>query len=170
MRPPTTVLVLAASAALLGACNKPSSSAPSAAAPEQAAAPAASTEPTPDQAKAILATLPAAYQGADIENGKHKFVQCAACHTLTQGGPNMIGPNLYGVFGRKAGTATGYDYSDGVKAAGFTWDADHINTWITDPRTMIANTKMTFVGLKDAKDRTDVIAYLKVETTPPPKG
>jgi cytochrome c len=165
MRTSSAVLVLAAAAAVLGGCNKQQAASSSAAAPEQAAAPAASTEPTPEQAKTILAALPAQYQTADLENGKHKFAQCAACHTLTQGGPNMTGPNLWGVFGRKVGTAAAYDYSDAVKGQAFTWDADHINTWITDPRAMIPNTKMTFMGLKDPKDRTDVIAYLKVETT-----
>ncbi len=164
MRLSPAILVLAVTAAALGACNKQQASPPSAAAPEQAAAPAG--EPTPEQAKAILATLPVSYQTADLDNGKHNFAQCAACHTLTQGGPNMTGPNLYGVFGRKIGTAAGYDYSDAVKAQSFTWDADHINTWITDPRAMIPGAKMTFMGLKDPKDRTDVIAYVKVQTTP----
>ncbi|QUD87928.1 c-type cytochrome [Phenylobacterium montanum] len=163
MRRSPAVLVFAA-VALLGACNKQQAAS---SAPEQAAAPAATpSEPTPEQAKAILATLPAAYQNADLENGKHKFAQCAACHTATQGGPNMTGPNLYGVFGRKAGSKADYDYSDGMKAQSFTWDADHVNTWITDPRAMIANTKMTFAGLKDPKDRADLIGYLAVQTTP----
>jgi cytochrome c len=164
MRHSSAVMVLAAATVALAACNKQQAASSPATAPEQAAAPA--SEPTPEQVKAILATLPAQYQAADIENGKHKFAQCAACHTATQGGPNMTGPNLFGVFGRKVGTAAAYDYSDAVKAQSFTWDADHINTWITDPRAMLPNTKMTFAGLKDPKDRIDVIGYLKVTTTP----
>jgi cytochrome c len=162
MRISSAVLALFATAALLGACSKVSN------APDSATAPPVADDngPTPAQVKTILASLPAPYNTADIENGKHKFAQCAACHTITQGGPNMTGPNLYGVFGRKAGTALGFDYTDGVKAAGFTWDADHINTWITDPRAMIPGTRMSFIGLKDPKDRADVIAYLKVQTTP----
>ncbi len=161
MRISPVVLGLTAAAALLSACGKSST------APDQgsAPAPAAAEAPTPEQAKAIQATLPAPYSTADLENGKHKFAQCAACHTLTQGGPNMTGPNLWGVFGRKVGTAANYDYSDAVKAAGFTWDADHINTWITKPSAMIPGTKMTFIGLPDPKDRADVIAYVKVNTT-----
>lgn len=160
MRISPAILVLTAFAAVLGACNKPSASAP-----EQAAVPAEAASPTPAQAKAILATLPAQYQAADLDNGKHRFARCAACHTITQGGPNMTGPNLWGVFGRKAGTAAGYDYSDGIKALAFTWDADHINAWITDPRAVVPGTKMSFMGLKDPKDRIDVIGYLKVNTT-----
>ena len=161
MRLSPTLLTLTAALAVLGACSKKP------AAPEQATAPAApeAAAPTADQAKAILATLPAQYAAADLVNGKQKFAQCAACHTITQGGPNMTGPNLWGVFGRRAGTEAGYDYSDAVKAAGFTWDAAHIDTWITNPQAMIPGTKMTFIGLKDPKDRTDVIAYVKVNTT-----
>ena len=161
MRVSPVLLGLTATAALLSACGKSST------APDQggAPAPAAAEAPTPEQIKAIQATLPAPYNTADLENGRHKFAQCAACHTLTQGGPNMTGPNLYGVFGRKVGTAAGFDYSDAVKAQSFTWDAAHIDTWITDPRVMIPGTRMSFIGLKDPKDRADVIAYVKVNTT-----
>jgi len=161
--PPTLILVLAVTA-VLGGCGKP--------APDQASSPddAAATpaQPTPAQAQALLASLPAPFNTGDPDHGKHLFAQCQACHTNTQGGPNMTGPNLYGIFGRKAGTAADYSYSDAVKSAGFTWDAARLNTWITDPRAMLPGTKMTFMGLKDPKDRADVIAYLKVSTTPLP--
>jgi len=159
-----SVLSLAAAALVLAACGqKPSQ-------PEQAAQPAsAPAQATPDQVKALLATLPAPYNTGDIANGKAKFTQCAACHTTAEGGPNMTGPNLYGVFGRKAGTQPGFAYSDAVKQAAITWDPAHIDTWITDPRAMLPGTKMSFVGLKDPKDRTDLIAYLKVATSPLPK-
>ena len=158
-------------AALLAACSKPQTASDQAPSPtEPASAPAsAPAAPTPDQVKAILATLPASYAAADLENGKAKFAICKSCHTTEQGGPNMTGPNLYGVFGRKAGSLDGFAYSDGLKATGVTWDAAHIDTWITDPRAMVPTTKMTYFGLKDAKDRTDVIAYLKVATSPLPK-
>jgi cytochrome c len=76
----------------------------------------------------------------------------------------MTGPNLYGVFGRKAASVPGFSYSDPLKAAGWKWDAQHIDTWITDPKADLPGTKMTFAGLKDPKDRTDVIAYLMVNT------
>jgi cytochrome c len=81
----------------------------------------------------------------------------------------MTGPNLYGVFGRKAGAAANFSYSDGLKAAGWTWDAAHIDTWITNPKAMVDGTRMSFVGVKDPKDRADVIAYLKVATSAPGK-
>ena len=167
MRASTTLLSLAAVAAVLAGCSKPASAPDQAATPtEPASAPA---EPTPEQIKASLATLPAPFNAGDIENGKRKFTQCAACHTAGEGGPNMTGPNLYGIFGRKAGTAATFTYSDGLKAAGWTWDAARIDTWITDPRAVIPGTRMSFAGLKDPKDRADVIAYLKVATSAPGK-
>jgi cytochrome c len=81
----------------------------------------------------------------------------------------MTGPNLWGVFGRRAGSLDSFAYSDGLKAAGYNWDVEHLDKWITDPRATIPGTKMTFFGIKDAKDRTDVIAYLKAQTTAPGK-
>ena len=159
----SATLALFAAAALLTACGKP------AAPPESnadATGEAPPQQPSPTQVASLLPPLPAPFNTADPEHGRRLFAQCAACHTNTQGGPNMTGPNLYGIFGRKVGSAPGYSYSDPVKGAGFTWDAPRINTWITDPRAMLPGTKMTFLGLKDPEDRADVIAYLKISTTP----
>ena len=160
------LLVLFAGLGLLAACGQKT------AAPDQAATP---TEPasapaiaTPEQAKALVATLPAPFNTGDPEAGKGKFTPCAACHTLTQGGPNMTGPNLYGIFGRKTASLASFDYSDALKAAGGSWDPARIDTWISGPQAMVPGTRMSFPGLKDAKDRADVIAYLKVATSPVP--
>lgn len=171
MRIPASLVVLFGAASLLAACGKsaPASSGsdqPSAPS-EPASSPAASTELTDAQKKAALADLPAAYQTADLDNGQAKFALCKSCHTAVQGGGDMTGPNLFGVFGRKAGTKEGFAYSDAMKASGITWDADKINTWITKPSAMVPGTKMTYVGMSDAKDRTDLIAYLKTITTAP---
>jgi cytochrome c len=153
-------LAAAVTAAALAGCNKT----PTAPAVDQAAStPPPSAMSDADKQKA-LAALPAPYNTADLANGESKFALCATCHTLPQGGPNMTGPNLHGVFGRKAGTLAGFSYSDPMKASGWTWDAARIDTWITDPKIALPGTKMTFVGLKDPKDRTDVIAYLMIGT------
>jgi cytochrome c len=129
-------------------------------------APAAPPKPelTPAQKAVLLAALPAPYNQGDLDNGRRVFARCRSCHTVTEGGPNMTGPNLYGVFGRQAGTAVKYNYSPAVKATGFTWDAEHLDHWLENPRTFLQGTKMTFAGLPDATDRRDVIAWLKVET------
>jgi cytochrome c len=153
----TLAAAVVASAALAG-CNK------------SATQPADQTPSTPPSAmtdaekQKALAALPAPYNTADLANGESKFALCATCHTLPAGAPNMTGPNLHGVFGRKAGTLAGYTYSDPMKASGWTWDAARVDTWITDPKTALPGTKMTFVGFKDPKDRTDVIAYLMIGT------
>ncbi len=149
-------------AAGLSACGKPQSAVP-AGDTSSSAAPAAA-EPSDADKKALLAKLPAPYNTADLDNGAGKFALCASCHTLTKDGPNMTGPNLYGLFGRKSASVPKFAYSDSMKAAAWTWDTAHLDTWIADPKAMLPGTKMTFPGLKDAKDRTDVIAYLMTET------
>jgi cytochrome c len=159
-------LKLAAFAVLcvtVSACSKDggsSAEAPADAPTQAAAAPA----PTDAEKAAALAALPAPYNTGDLSNGQSKFALCRSCHTITEGGPDLTGPNLYGVFGRMAGSKAGYSYSDAVKAAGFTWDAQQLDKWLADPRGFMPGTKMTFAGIKGEKDRIDLIAYLKVET------
>lgn len=131
---------------------------------EPGPAPAAEHEPTDAEKAAVLASLPAPYNTADIDNGKAKFAMCRSCHTIVEGGANLTGPNLHGVFGRKAGALDNYKYSEAVNNAGFVWDAEHLDKWLAEPRTFLPGTKMTFAGLKDEKDRIDLIAFLKVET------
>src|SRR5947209_4187873 len=116
-------------AALLSGCGKsPSnnqadqSQASSSAQPTTAGATSAA-EPTDAQKKAAVATLPAPYNGADLDNGEAKFAICKSCHTLAAGAPDLTGPNLYRVFGRKVATKPGFHYSDPMKAQSFTWDA-----------------------------------------------
>jgi cytochrome c len=156
-----TIVAAAACAALLVGCNKQTGGSQATTSSQPAeAAPAMSME---DMKKA-QAALPAPYNTADLDNGQSKFALCQTCHTLVKGGPNMTGPNLYGIFGSKAGAVPNFAFSDQMKAAGWTWDAAKIDTWITDPKAMLPKTKMTFPGFKDPKDRTDVIAYLMVNT------
>jgi cytochrome c len=141
-----------ASLAVLAACAKKEGG------PESQGLPPVAT------AQEALAQLPEAYRNADLDNGKSKLNLCRSCHTFTDGGPNGVGPNLYRVFGRKAGSKPNFKYSDAVKKAGFYWDADHLDQWLTKPKDFIPGTKMTFQGLPDANDRRDLIAYLKVLT------
>jgi cytochrome c len=156
-------LALAAASVLaagLTACGQPTSSSTTA---EEAAAPAA-PEPTAADKAAALASLPAPYNTADLKNGETKFALCKSCHTTVAGGANMTGPNLHGVFGRKPASVEGFNYSDAIKQATFIWDLPDLDKWLADPRGFLPGTKMTFPGFKNAKDRTDVIAYLAVET------
>ncbi len=145
----------------VAACGQPTTG-PAPSAEINALNPPASPAPTPEQISAALAALPAPYNTGDVDNGHAKFALCQACHTVIAGAPNMVGPNLHGVFGRQAGALESYSYSNAMKAAGWTWDAEHLDTWLTNPAKAVPGTKMTFAGLPNPKDRIDVIAYLKV--------
>jgi cytochrome c len=157
--PSGPILAATAVAAFATGCNKSQPTAPPGAA--QAPAPAMSDA---DKAKA-LAALPAPYNTADIANGEAKFALCQSCHTLAQGGANMTGPNLYGIFGAKAGEGrNGFKFSDQLMASGIVWTPEKMDPWITKPQDVVPGSKMTFAGLNDAKDRSDLIAYLMVMT------
>ena len=151
----TAALVLAVAAAALSGCGKPAEK-PA----QEAAAPA---EKTPEQIKAMVATLPAPYSGGDVEHGKSVFGMCRSCHSIAKGGPNMTGPDNYAVVGRKAGTHEGYSYSEALKGSGIVWDAATLDRWIENPRNVVPGTKMAFAGIKDPKDRADLIAYLRTQ-------
>lgn len=118
--------------------------------------------------KALLAELPAPYSGGDVAAGKQVFALCAACHTIGAGQPNTVGPNLHGTFGAKVGSKPGFTYSPALLATGWTLDAARLDAWLAEPRTLLPTTKMVFVGIKDAKQRIDLIAYLKVASSTAP--
>lgn len=132
--------------------------------PERPPAVPAPPAPTPAEKTALLAALPAPWNEADLNNGRRVFARCRSCHTIAEGGPNMTGPNLYGMFGRQAGALPGFNYSTAVKDAGFLWDGAQLDQWLENPRTFLKGTKMSFAGIPDATDRRDVVAFLKVET------
>lgn len=158
-------------AAALAGCGqqKAQSTGSEESAAEPAAVPAAEEGLTDAQKQTLLASLPAPYNTGDVANGKKAFLVCKSCHTLVEGGANMTGPNLHGVFGRKAGTEAGFTYSDELKASGLVWDAATIDKWSANPKAMVAGTKMSFVGVKNEKDRVDLVAYLKTETSAAPE-
>ncbi len=115
--------------------------------------------------KALVAELGPDYATADVVNGRAQFEQCRQCHTVVKDGPSMTGPNLYGVFGRAAAAKPNFNYSDALKASGITWDAATLNKWITEPRALVPNTRMSFPGMPDPANRRDVVAYLKVASS-----
>ena len=151
-------LTAATLAVALAGCSKPT-------APVENAFSAATPAPvSAEDRQKLLAALPAPYNAGDLANGEAKFGLCRSCHTIEPGGANMTGPNLHGIFGRAAAGAAEFKYSDALKGSGIVWDADHLNQWLEKPQTYLPGTKMSFAGLKDAKDRTDLIAYLMIET------
>ncbi len=106
-----------------------------------------------------------AHAAGDAEEGAKVFRRCAVCHTAEEGGPNKIGPNLWGVIGSTSGTrSTGFRYSKALRDAALAWNDDTLDQWITGPRELVPGTRMTFPGLPDAQEREDVIAYLRQTT------
>src|ERR1700741_2171081 len=97
---------------------------------------------------------------ADVEAGKVAFKKCALCHT-TEAGKNKIGPSLFGIVGRKSASLDNYNYSEAMKKFDHTWDAETLDTYLSDPRAIVPGTKMIFPGIKDKTERDDVIAYLE---------
>ncbi len=112
-------------------------------------------------ATAALFTMGTAWaEGGDATAGKEVFKKCALCHS-PDAGVNKIGPSLHGIVGRHSGSIENFTYSAAMKAADKVWDEATLDTYLTDPRGLVPGTKMIFPGLKDEKDRQNVIAYLE---------
>ncbi|MEP3196427.1 MAG: cytochrome c family protein [Lentilitoribacter sp.] len=114
---------------------------------------------------ALLAISTQAMAEGDVAKGEKVFKKCAACHTLEEG-KNKVGPSLYGVFGRAAGTLEDYKYSKAMIGSGIEWDDENMDGYLKKPRAFLKGTKMAFAGLKKDGQRADLIAFLKEKTTP----
>lgn len=96
----------------------------------------------------------------DAVKGQKLFKKCKACHTADEGGKKRMGPNLFGIFGKKSGQREGYKYSKALLAANLTWDEATLDTWLTKPKALVKGTKMT-LPIKKPAQRANLIAYLK---------
>ena len=127
----------------------------------EAPAPAEAVEVAASEA---FAALPEPYKSADYNRGKRTFKLCQSCHTLADGGPNLVGPNLYGVFGRQIGAVEGFTYSKAVQDSDIVWTPEILAEWLESPRNFLPGNKMSFAGVRKPEDRTAVIAYIMAET------
>jgi cytochrome c len=110
-----------------------------------------------------------ALKKADVDTGNKLTRPCQACHDFTKGGPNKVGPELWGVVGRKVASIDGFAYSEPMKAKSGTWGYDELYKFLADPKKVVPGTKMGFAGYPNSEDRANVIAYLRtLADTPQP--
>jgi cytochrome c len=104
--------------------------------------------------------LPTRLAKASVEKGQSTAKQCQACHTFEKGGPNRVGPNLYGIVGSDRGEGRGFNFSSAMKAKGGKWTFEELDKFLAGPREYIPGTAMTFAGIQNEQQRADVIDYL----------
>jgi cytochrome c2 len=124
------------------------------------ATPSAAPTPTPSAKPSGTPSPQAASTGAGAASPPQAFNQCTACHS-TVPGKTIIGPSLAGIYGDKAGTVPGFQFSDAMKKSGLTWNAANLDAFLANPAGKVPGTMMGFAGIKDAAQRKAVVDYLK---------
>lgn len=122
---------------------------------QQAAAPAGPEPITP-----LLAS-------ANAQAGQAVAKQCAACHTFDKGGPNRVGPNLWGVVGGDKAHAQGFNYSQALQGAQGNWTYEDLDKFLFDPKGFLPGTRMTYAGVKKTQDRANLVAWLRSQADNP---
>lgn len=128
-------------------------------------APAAEAEPVTEAEPAAEAPaasgIIALVAAADVAAGQKIARKCVACHTVTAGGANRVGPNLWDIVGADLASREGYKYSSALSGMGGTWSLENLDAFLTKPKTFVPGTKMSFAGVKSEADRAALIAYLR---------
>ena len=128
---------------------------------------ASSNETKTDSADSQVENIVALLASVSAADGEKVFKKCAACHSIAKDGANKIGPALWGVLGRQAGSLTDYKYSKAMSAYGKSWSFEEMNGFLIKPKDWIKGTKMAFAGLKNEKDRASVILYMNQNSDSP---
>jgi len=101
-----------------------------------------------------------------LERGAKIYKRCKACHTLDEGGKHRVGPNLWNIYGSKAGSKDGFSYSKAMAASDIIWNEETMDGYITKPSSFMKGNRMSFIGLKKQEDRDAVQLYIRKKTTP----
>ena len=128
---------------------------------------ATTTEKTSASSSSGSGEIMALLASASVADGEKVFKKCAACHSIAKGGGNKIGPGLWNVLGRQAGSISDYKYSKAMAAHAKPWSLEEMNGFLIKPKDWIKGTKMSFVGLKKDTDRAAVILYMNQNTDTP---
>jgi cytochrome c len=117
----------------------------------------------------IALSYPAVAKPGDAARGQQDFQACAPCHSL-EPDRNLTGPSLADLWGRKAGSLPSFErYADALKSSGIIWDDRSLDGWLTDPQHMVPDNETPFDGIKGARERADLLAFLKAATSPGPR-
>ena len=111
-----------------------------------------------------MQTIKAENIKGNLDRGRKLYLQCRACHSLKQNESHKVGPNLFGIFNQRAGTQEDFTYSPSLVSSNLVWDQDNLDRWLAAPYELVPGNKMVFSGMRQEKDREDLLAYLYVET------
>lgn len=121
----------------------------------------------PAAAAKPVTPLPILLAKADVARGEKAVAKCKTCHSFEKGGPNKIGPDLYGVIGHQVAHAAGFNYSKAMKEHGGEWGFDNLNEFLTNPKKAVPGTLMNFAGIGKEEERADILAYLNTLSDSP---
>lgn len=120
-------------------------------------------------ASAVVMVASGVLAAGDIAKGKKLAKKCTTCHTLSEGGKNRLGPNLFDILDKPAGAVKGYKYSKAMSVSGIIWDEATFSDFVSNPKKVVKGTKMSFAGIKKATQRADLIAYFETLRSKDPK-
>lgn len=111
--------------------------------------------------KEEIIDVPTLLASGDVDSGKSVSKKCATCHSFEQGGPNKVGPGLWGVVGNNKASHSGFTYSEAMQGKGGKWDYDALFAFLKAPKNYVPGTKMAFAGISKPKDIADLVVYLR---------
>jgi cytochrome c len=152
-------LVIVFTVALIVASCAPKSSAPKVATIGITEITANLPMPSP-QGAAKVAQLPSPYNSGNANTGRKLFAECIGCHSLDPNGSETNGPNLHGIFERRAAQNKAYPYSEALRSSNIVWDVRHLDHWIFNPHEALPGTTMAYIGVRNDAKRRDILAYL----------